>query len=295
VFEVDSFMGVVATRSAITASEYLGSSMTLSGPAGVLGLTVTGPSHLHGSVSAGSVSALSGSFSGGVRGYGSSTFDTLAVGNASVSSLSLNGPLTVGALGRMPTPQYYTSGMWGSSPAWYRIGTWLAPQNGRLLKLNVVACGNGYHVGGGLFPMPSPLELEIYFHTSNGVSFQGDGCYGNGWVTSKHVAFPSRGVRVEYGTVDSPITTQGFAFWVAVSGYPGEWLTTVTTRFPWVSNTSGPHSSAPARSIPLMVSPLMHSVISASAYGPVIGLTTQPAHPPPPAPVDPRTLHPFEQ
>jgi hypothetical protein len=218
---------------------------------------------------------------------------SLSAGNASVSSLSLNGPLTIGSLGSLPTPLYYTSGMWGSSPAWYRIGTWLAPQNGRLLKLNVVACGNGYHVGGGLFPMPSPFELEIFFHTSNGVSFQGDGCYGNGWVISKHVAFPPLGVRVEYGTVGPQITSTGFAFWVAVSGYPGEWLTTVTTRYPWVSNTSGPHSTAPTRSIPLMVSPVMHSVISASAYGPVIGLSTQSAHPPRPAPSDPVTLHPF--
>jgi hypothetical protein len=244
---------------------------------------------------------MTGSFTGGVRGYGSSTFDTLAAGNASVSSLSLNGPLTVGALGSLPTPLFYTTGMWSSSPAWYRIGTWLAPQNGRFLKLNVIAGGNGYHVGSGLFPMPSPFEIEIFFHTINGLSFQGDGCYGNGWAISKHVAWPPLGLRVEYGTVSPPVPSTGFSFWVRVTGYPGEWLTTVTTRYPWVSNVSGPHSHAPARSVALMVSPVMHSTISAPAFAPIIAASFPPEPsnivppPPPPEPVDPVTLHPFEQ
>ena len=138
-----------------------------------------------------------------------------------------------------------------------------------MLKLNVVACGNGYQADGfgNRCLSPSQFDLDVVFHTSNGASFVGVGCYGNGWAVSNHVLWRPLGLVVGYNP-EAPISNAPYDFWIKMSWYPGEWMVTATSRYPWTSDGSGPYSSPQASyRIPLQISTAMHSMVAGSAYG----------------------------
>jgi hypothetical protein len=192
------------------------------------------------------------------------------MGNASASGLTMNGPLTFGFYGSAPVSRTWTSTANSASSSWYQLGTWYAPQSGRQIKLNVLACANGFNVNssGNSVVLPSQFELDIFFQTSNGADHINN-CLGFGWALSKHVYWAPEGVAVRFKPRDA---TDGasYTFFVRIKCFPGEWMVTSSSRYPWNGVMAGPFATIPlpldTSAIPLWMSTCMHSYLASSSY-----------------------------
>ena len=52
-----------------------------------------------------------------------------------------------------------------------------------------------------------------------------------------------------------------------MSWFPGEWMITATSRYPWTSDSAGPFTSPQAFNvIPLQIAAALHSMVAGSAY-----------------------------
>jgi hypothetical protein len=172
-------------------------------------------------------------------------------GGATVANVGLNGILTVNLGGAiqtsgttnaftLPSPVRYSFSNWSSGLQYYRLGVWTADQGGKVIKLSVVTCNNGYnfHSGGNTTSNPVVAETTILFHTSNGGDFVGvvgntgfipNRCWGWGWAYSIHACRQIAGVYVAPNGVDRT----KFEFWVALNGYCGAPLVEASTSELW--------------------------------------------------------------
>jgi hypothetical protein len=158
-------------------------------------------------------------------------------------------PLTIDELvlgattARLPAPLTYSVGSQGAFTAYYLLGKWQGvAQTGRMLKLSVLACARGYTIAsnGNAILNPSMIELDIYFHTSNGVD-NFDGMYGNGWCVSRHVSSRPLAVVVRF------VSAYEYWFYVKLAGLPGDILVTATSSpgTTWRRDIQGPLSVLP--------------------------------------------------
>ena len=175
-----------------------------------------------------------------MRFHGTGTIDNLSAANASLFGVTLNGPLTVGALGSLPTPIRYSLVDWNPSQRFYRLGRWTTQQNGRPIKLTVVSCNNGYNFASGPNSIVNSVvaETTILFHSSNNsdsvpvigrTSPLPNRCYGWGWAYSLHASRQIGGVYV----CPDPLNRSRFEFWVSLSGWSGHSLVEASTTGLW--------------------------------------------------------------
>jgi hypothetical protein len=128
-----------------------------------------------------------------------------------------------------------------------------------MLKLSVLACARGYPIASNLnSPLnPTLTEIDIYFHTSNGVDNYG-GMFGHGWCISKHVNSRPLGVAVRY------ISAYEYWFYIKLAGLPGDIVVTETHSplTTWVRDIRGPLTTiAPTFNVwPLLITSQMHSM-----------------------------------
>jgi hypothetical protein len=105
---------------------------------------------------------------------------------------------------------------------------------------------------------PSVVDLDIYFHTSNGVD-NFDGMFGYGWCVSRHVSNRPLAVVVRF------VSTTEYWFYVKLAGLPGDILVTATSSpsTTWRRAVEGPISSLLGSNLkPLIIAAEMNSMNS---------------------------------
>jgi hypothetical protein len=186
--------------------------------------------------------------------------------------------------------QSVTSSLIGGSvdggSKYFHLGTFTAPTNGVVLKLNLVAC-SGFNINNEVLPtgvMSQPVsqiyDLCVYFFTSNGdkVNLGPTVLRGFGWCTQTHtVQRPMTVYVTTTGTASTGGGNADYDFYVLADPYIGAPVITATTSGRWradpigaTTGTGGALSTRPANSIKLptaSVNTSMTTVLQSIAGG----------------------------
>jgi hypothetical protein len=175
-----------------------------------------------------------------------------------------------------PAPVRYSFNNYDASTRNYKLGRWTASQNGKMLKLTLVTCNNGYNMvsRGNTIAAPLVGETVVLFHTSNGFDYQQttpntspflprNRCYGWGWAYSLHANTPIKGLYV----VPVPLQITQFDFYVSLEGYSGQPLVEALTTETWQQSVEGPLASLPGSGhVTLQIAAVQTTMTPATSY-----------------------------
>jgi hypothetical protein len=145
---------------------------------------------------------------------------------------------------------------------YYHLGTFTAPTNGVVLKLNFVAC-SGFNINNEVLPtgvmsqqVSQLYDLCVYFFTSNGdkVNLGPTVLRGFGWCTQTHTVQRPMTVYVTTTGDANTTGTQDYDFYAYCDPYIGSPMITAATTGLWRADpycVSASSLNAPANAIKL--------------------------------------------